>query len=44
MRQFPIHDHDHFILEQDISMHTTSTDDKWLGENTVQGLLAFVIC
>ncbi|KAK5459521.1 hypothetical protein LTS15_003649 [Exophiala xenobiotica] len=30
VREFSIHDHDHFSLEQDISMHITSTDDKWL--------------
>ncbi|KIW74481.1 hypothetical protein Z517_12421 [Fonsecaea pedrosoi CBS 271.37] len=30
VREFSIHDHDHFSLEQDVSVHITSADDKWL--------------
>lgn len=34
VRDFSVHDHDHFSLEQDISVNITSTGDKWLGKST----------
>ena len=33
VRDFSIHDHDQFSLEQDISVNITSIGDKWLGES-----------
>lgn len=34
VREFSVHDHHHFSLEQDISVHIKFTGDKWLGELT----------
>ena len=39
VREFSVHDHDHFSLEQDISIHIMSTGGKWLGEFITRNLL-----